>query len=287
MKDFVCRCLARKWEMLVCSIVFLSLGVAVSAQPESDSIRIVKVSDKRRAILFVAGIYQMRNTYVNPLTGWGIPVGLYVPCERYFRKGVMNYEIRFNAGIPLSGVNPTVFVEAGYSHYYHFRLFTSAGKRFFAYAGGGLTVDIDTDYNIGAIGNNSVSVTGRTDLQPSVMLKYRFTLFRKKRAFEITQQLSFPVAGYAFLPKYGYMAYQSFSDDDEKKKIEIGTLSTSLHNAWGLSARTCIDWRWRQREHRKGSYLRVGYAFDACRINYETRHQKAAHQLMVGMVRKF
>jgi hypothetical protein len=234
-----------------------------------------------------AGMYQMRNTYVNPLTGWGIPVGLYVSGERYRLKGVYNSEIRFNMGVPLSGVNPTMFIEAGYSHYFHFRLFTSAGERFFVYAGGGLAADVGIDYNINAIGNNAFSVTVKSNFQPSAMLKYRFTLFRKKRAFEITQQLSLPVLGYALLPKYGYMDYQSFSNDNEWDDIEVGTLVTSLHNAWGLSARTYIDWRWRRREREKASYLRVGYAFDASRIRYETRHQKAVHQLRVGMVRKF
>ncbi|MDR1666525.1 MAG: hypothetical protein LBS03_02365 [Bacteroidales bacterium] len=283
-----CYYVAYQWKNIAFGIVFLSLCAGTFAHPpESDSIRIVKVSYKRRALLLGAGIYQMRNTYVNPLTGWGIPVGLYMPFERYRRRGMYSSEISFNAGVPLSGINPSMFIEGGYSHYFHFRLFTSSGNRFFVYAGGGMAGRIGMDYNISAIGNNAFSMNAKFDLRPSAVLKYRFTLFRKKRAFEITQQVSLPVAGAAVLPKYGYMRYQSFSDEGEWEDMKFGTLFTSLHNAWGLSARTCIDWRWRRREHEKASYLRIGYAFEASRINYETRHQRAIHQLMVGMVRKF
>ena len=270
-------------KLLFWGIIIL-FSVPLLAQPEVDSTRrfqLEHVKNKERAILANVGSFQRLNSYINPLAASGIAAGVTITGDQFKSWGVQSSEYQQNIYISLADANQMMGMSLSYSKYWHWRVYTRADKRLFIYAGMGANLDINPEMSLLSGGNNDISFKGGIQTLPSGLLKYRFNT--RKQRFEFTQQISFPLFGFSVLPRYGYYVYTGITNDN----MDIGSLFTSLHNNLGMSARSYIDWRRQKNGKELNSFIRIGYIYDAYRINYETRHQKGCHMFVIGAVRKF
>jgi hypothetical protein len=133
-------------------------------------------------------------------------------------------------------------------------------------------------------GYNAGATIADFNVLPSVMVKYRIRLFNKN--FDLSQQIYTPVLGMGMYPRYGYAyEYHSVSDKPETTASTV----TSLHNYWGLGARTYVDWRIKNRKGvEKNLFFRFGYQYEGWRTNFDGRsYQLSRGIFFIGTIRKF
>ncbi len=257
--------------------------VLLFAQLETDASRAIqyKSNPKYRAISFSIGSIYYKNSYLSPLSYSGTSIGLSTNTTSYHKWGTYDwalygqFDMTGDSGEMMGG-------QLKYESYWHWVLYSTS--KLFLYAGIGGQIDGGATLNNNSVGYNQFSGNMDINALPSLMLKYRFQIFNQ--SFDFSQQLSTPVLGFGIYPRYGHAAYGSLSDSDD---LEFGTLFSSLNNCWGLSGRTYIDWRIKNKMGAESnSLLRVGYQYDGFRLNYdENSFQYSRASFIIGLVHKF
>ena len=262
-------------------ILLLMVPTLCAAQIETDSSRAILFNANpryRSNVVGVGGVY-LKNTYISPLTHRGVAVDYSFNQTRYRKKGVSDLFFDLTADV-LNILN----FQLKYGHFRHLLVYSR--ENLFFYAGAGSSADLSVAINPNSAGYNAAAVTANGNLLPSVMLKYRLRLFSQN--FDLSQQISTPLVGYGIYPRYSWILdYHPFSD---ASAASASLFFTSLHNRWGLSSRTCIDWRFKERRSgvEKNSFLRFGYWYEGSRVNFDGHsYQLSRGTFFVGTIRKF
>ncbi len=264
-------------------LLFLCMPMFLYAQLETDASRAIqyKSNPKYRAALFSIGSVYLKNSYLSPLSYSGISVGLSTNTTSYHKWGA--YDWAFYGQFDLAGDSDEMMGgQLKYESYWHWILYSS--KKLFLYAGIGAQVDGVAMLNNNSVGYNQFSANMDINALPSLMLKYRFQIFNQ--SFDFSQQISTPVLGFGIYPRYGHAVYGSLSDSDD---LELGTAFSSLNNCWGLSGRTYVDWRIKNKTGAENNtFVRIGYQYDGFHLNYdENTFQYSRGLFIIGLVHKF
>jgi hypothetical protein len=261
-------------------LILLMAPALCAAQIETDPGRAVQFNANPKYQSFVAGVGKayLKNTYLSPMTHDGISANIGFNQTQYFRKGVTDLFVDIAADftniIHLQ-------LEAGY--FYH-RL-VSSREKLFLYAGVGGSLDVGLKINSLAGGYNAGATISNFNVLPSVMVKYRFSLFNKN--FDLSQQIYMPVMGLGMYPRYSYaLEYQPMMSGEA---VNMASMFTSLHNYWGLGARTYIDWRIKNKKGiEKNLFYRFGYQYEGWRTSFDGRsYQLSRGIFFIGTIRKF
>ncbi len=267
--------------------LLLLLGVSINAfaQIETDSTRAIqfKMNPKYRSISAGVGNVFMKNSYLSPLSYAGVSLGLSTATSSYHKWGVYDWSVdgyfdTAGEGLEMMGG------QFKYNTYWHFNLLHT--KEISLYAGAGASADFGVTMNSYSIGYNQTSINGDINILPSVLFKWRFKLFYR-HFFDLSQQLSTPLLGFGIYPNYSSTTYGPLSDTGSS---EFGGVFTSLHNCWGLSGRTYIDWRRRNKKTgaEYNSFFRLGYQYEGLRLNSDSNtFQISRGVFMIGLVQKF